>query len=95
MERYEATKDITDHLQREAIYEENSAAIMHKIRTSKKVLSKVEIPVAQYSIGAVTTNSTDLGTIVSTYDLGQFSWSFSINMYRMYMQLWKSCKAAL
>ena len=41
MERYEATKDITDHLQREAIYEENSAAIMHKIRTSKKVLSKV------------------------------------------------------
>ena len=41
MERYEATKDITDHLQREAIYEENRAAIIHKIRNSKKVLSKV------------------------------------------------------
>ena len=41
MERYEATKDLTDHLQREAIYEENRAAIIHKIRNSKKVLSKV------------------------------------------------------
>ena len=41
MERYEATKDITDHLQREAIYEENRAAVIHKIRNSKKVLSKV------------------------------------------------------